>query len=112
MVVEGQNMPALLMDMARECTRVVPEQRPTFAQLAARLSAPSLIREICLKDAVIDEDEEEDLEAHLEARRPPVKLIVPTTEVLKDPSAACIRGELSRVSSAKPEAEAHACVIS
>jgi len=41
-----------------------------------------------------------------------VKLIVPTTEVLKDPSAACIRGELSRVSSAKPEAEAHACVIS
>ena len=108
MVVEGQNMPALLMDMARECTRVVPEQRPTFAQLAARLSAPSLIREICLKDAVIDEDEEEDLEA----RRPPVKLIVPTTEVLKDPSAACIRGELSRGSSAKPEAEVHACVIS
>jgi serine/threonine protein kinase len=108
MVVEGQNMPALLMDMARECTRVVPEQRPTFAHLAARLSTPTFIREICFKDAVIDEDEEEDLEA----RRPPVKLIVPTTEVLKDPSNARFREELSRGSSAKPEAEAHACVIS
>ena len=108
MVVEGQNMPALLMGMARECTSVVPEQRPTFAQLAARLSAPSLIREICFKDAVIDEDEEDDLEA----RRPPVKLIVPTPEVLKEPSAARFREELSRGSSAKPEAEVHACVIS
>ena len=112
MVVEGQNMPALLMGMARECTSVVPEQRPTFAQLAARLSAPSLIREICFKDAVIDEDEEGDLEA----RRPPVKLIVPIkvpmSEVLKEPSAARIRGELLRGSSAKPEAEVHACVIS
>ena len=108
MVVEGQNMPALLMGMARECTSVVPEQRPTFAQLAARLSAPSLIREICFKDAVIDEDEEDDLEA----RRPPVKLIVPTPEVLKEPSAARFREELSRGSSAKPEAEVHACVVS
>ena len=111
-VVEGQNMPALLMDMARECASVVPEERPTFAQLAARLSAPSLIREICFKDAVIDEDEEGDLEA----RRPPVKLIVPIkvpmSEVLKEPSAARIRGELLRGSSAKPEAEVHACVIS
>jgi hypothetical protein len=97
------------MDMARECTRVVPEQRPTFAQLVTRLSAPSFIREICFKDAVIDEDEEDDIEA----RRPPVKLIVPTTEVLiKDPSNARFREELSRGSSAKPEAEAHACVIS
>ena len=112
MVVEGDDLPTLLMDMARECTRVAPEQRPTFAQLAARLSAPSLIREICFKDAVIDEDEEGDLEA----RRPPVKLIVPIkvpmSEVLKEPSAARIRGELLRGISAKPEAEVHACVIS
>jgi serine/threonine protein kinase len=115
MVVEGQNMPALLMDMARECTRVVPEQRPTFAHLAARLSTPTFIREICFKDAVIDEDEEEDLEA----RRPLVRLSVPTT-LIKEPSAvvgsASGDGRLasgSVASISKPKSMDHnACVIS
>jgi protein kinase 1 len=115
MVVEGDNMPALLVDIARECTRIVPEQRPTFAQLSQRLSAPSLVREICFKDAVIDEEEEDDLEA----RRPLVRLSVPTT-LIKEPSAvvgsASGDGRLasgSVASISKPKSMDHnACVIS
>jgi hypothetical protein len=115
MVVEGDNMPALLMAIARECTCVAPEQRPTFAQLSQRLSAPSLVREICFKDAVIDEDEEDDLEA----RRPLVRLSVPTT-LIKEPSAvvgsASGDGRLasgSVASISKPKSMDHnACVIS
>ena len=68
MVVEGVNMPAPLMAIARECTCVAPEQRPTFSQIFTRLSDPNLVRAICFgEDDELGEDE-------MEARRPPVLL--------------------------------------
>jgi hypothetical protein len=82
MVVEGDNMPALLVDIARDCTRIVPEQRPTFAELSKRLSAPSLVRTICFERWLLVEEEEDVLVAH----RPLVRLSVPTT-LIKEPSA-------------------------
>ena len=78
MVVEGDDLPTLLMDMARECTRVAPEQRPTFAQISSRLMDPNLIRAICLEGVRMDEvDLDLDLELELEARRPPFNLSSP-----------------------------------
>ena len=78
MVVEGDDLPTLLMDMARECTRVAPEQRPTFAQISSRLMDPNLIRAICLEGVHMDEvDLDLDLDLELEARRPPFNLSSP-----------------------------------
>ena len=78
MVVEGDDLPTLLMDIARECTRVAPEQRPTFAQISSRLMDPNLIRAICLEGVRMDEvDLDLELELELEARRPPFNLSSP-----------------------------------
>ena len=82
MVVEGDNMPALLMAIARECTCVAPEQRPTFAQISARLTDPNLIRVVCFEGMRMDEEDLDldldlDLDADLEARRPPFNLSTP-----------------------------------
>jgi serine/threonine protein kinase len=78
MVVEGDDLPTLLMDMARECTRVAPEQRPTFAQISSRLMDPNLIRAICLEGVRMDEvDLDLELDLDLEARRPPFNLSSP-----------------------------------
>ena len=128
MVVEGVNMPALLVEIARDCTRIVPEERPTFAQLSMRLSAPSLVRTICFERWLVVEDEEDSLEA----RRPVVRLSVPTPS-MEEPSAvvgSASGGDRlasgSVASSAKPksmqasyrnqlakrDAEVHACIIS
>jgi len=115
MVVEGDNMPALLVDIARECTRIVPEQRPTFAQLSQRLSAPSLVRTICFERWLVVEEEEDDLEA----RRPLVRLSVPTT-LIKEPSAVVgsasgdgrlVSGSVASISKLK-SMDHNACVIS
>eukprot|EP00900_Chrysochromulina_parva_P020309 jgi/Chrpa1/2911/Chrysochromulina_OHIO_Genome00010372-RA len=84
MVVEGDNMPALLMAIARECTCVAPEQRPTFAQISARLTDPNLIRVVCFEGMRMDEEDldldldlDPDPDADLEARRPPFNLSTP-----------------------------------
>jgi serine/threonine protein kinase len=84
MVVEGDNMPALLMAIARECTCVAPEQRPTFAQISARLTDPNLIRVVCFEGMRMDEEDLDldldldlDPDSDLEARRPPFNLSTP-----------------------------------
>ena len=84
MVVEGDNMPALLMAIARECTCVAPEQRPTFAQISARLTDPNLIRVVCFEGMRMDEEDldldldlDPDPDSDLEARRPPFNLSTP-----------------------------------
>ena len=78
MVVEGVNMPALLVEIARDCTRIVPEERPTFAQISSRLMDPNLIRAICLEGVHMDEvDLDLELDLDLEARRPPFNLSSP-----------------------------------
>ena len=128
MVVEGVNMPALLVEIARDCTRIVPEERPTFSQLSRRLSAPSLVRTICFERWLVVEDEEDSLEV----RRPVVRLSVPTPS-MEEPSAvvgSASGGDRlasgSVASSAKPksmqasyrnqlakrDAEVQACIIS
>ena len=84
MVVEGDNMPALLIAIARECTCVAPEQRPTFAQISARLTDPNLIRVVCFEGMRMDEEDLDldldldlDPDSDLEARRPPFNLSTP-----------------------------------
>jgi hypothetical protein len=86
MVVEGVNMPAPLMAIARECTCVAPEQRPTFSQIFTRLSDPNLVRAICFEgDRLheLGEDDELGEEDEMEARRPPV-LLPMVGKTLKD----------------------------
>ena len=86
MVVEGVNMPAPLMAIAMECTRVAPEQRPTFAQIFTRLSDPNLVRAICFEGNRIPELGEDDWlreNDEMEARRPPV-LLPMVGKTLKD----------------------------
>ena len=86
MVVEGVNMPAPLMAIAMECTRVAPEQRPTFAQIFTRLSDPNLVRAICfegIRISELGEDDELGENDEMEARRPPV-LLPMVGKTLKD----------------------------
>jgi len=82
MIKEGVNMPACLLRLSEECTRVTPDERPTFDALATRLSSPSLILKVMgLSAHDVDEDELEDLEAP----RPPIRLVAPRKQLKPPP---------------------------
>ena len=106
MVVEGVNMPAPLMAIARECTCVAPEQRPTFSQIFTRLSDPNLVRAICFEGNRIHElgeDDELGENDEMEARRPPV-LLPMVGKTLKDGEEKASAVMASSIPSASPSA--------
>ena len=47
MLEPGGNIPHRLYELAQECTRWSPSERPSFDEIASRLREPSLMLEIC-----------------------------------------------------------------